>query len=52
MASKEASVLKTYADIAEATFEDSLITAKKLQKAMIRCFGKVTKQEIKLFKML
>ena len=34
MAAKESAVLKTYADIAEATFEDSLIETKKLHKAV------------------
>ena len=34
MASVEISVLKTYADIAEATYEDALVTAKSLQNAI------------------
>jgi len=34
MAVTEKAVLNTYADIAEATYEDSLITAKKLQKTI------------------
>ena len=34
MATTEKAVLKTYADIAEATYEDSLVTAKRLQKTI------------------
>ena len=34
LADQETAVLKTYADIAEATYEDALITAKVLQKAI------------------
>ena len=34
LADQETAVLKTYADIAEATYEDALITAKELQKAV------------------
>ena len=34
LADQETAVLKTYADIAEATYEDALITAKVLQKSI------------------
>ena len=34
LADQEKAVLRTYADIAEATYEDALITAKVLQKAV------------------
>ena len=46
MAASEKAVIKTYADIAEATFEDALITARVLQQAIQKLAQKPTETNL------
>ncbi|MDP6887536.1 MAG: imelysin family protein, partial [SAR324 cluster bacterium] len=50
MAASEKAVIKTYADIAEATFEDALITARVLQQTIQRLALKPTEKNLELAK--